>query len=524
MSVDIRKSFVRGTFALSLSVIVTKMLGVFFKVPLSYILGDDGMGYFNTAYAVYGFFYILCTAGVPKSVTLIISRYRADFKSKDYDNTVLKVGLRLFCYIGLFFTVIIGVFAPYIIKIVGNSKALLSLIAVAQSILFVSVSGVLRGYLNSNEKLGTIALSQIVEGVLKVIVGLTLAWFGMRKMMSVDVISALAISGISIGSAVSFVFLIVGAKNNNSNNNTEQNCKIQTKSIGNEIVKNAMPIAISSSLLNLSAALDLTMIIKRLVSSGVSEEAANSIYGNYTTLAVPMFNLVISVLAPIAVSCMPMLSELSFKGDNRGFSETLDKLVFVTLFVSVPASLSFLLYGFDLLDVLFSVQSSALGSDMLSWLSVGLPFYTLLSVVNTAVESKGKIAATVVSLLIGSIVKYVVSYTLIGRIEIGVIGAPIGTVASYIAGLTVSMLILRLSGVRTTAIRRLILLLAVAIPVFILPYKLIYEPSVMRSSFLSMTLSLLVSFLIYAVSVFFIVFIKPKNRVQYAQNEIYTIG
>ena len=88
-------AFLKGTLSLSLSVIITKILGVSFKVPLSYVLGDEGMGYFNTAYAIYGFFYILCTAGVPKSITLLMAENRVDERKKD-DYVILQSGLRLF--------------------------------------------------------------------------------------------------------------------------------------------------------------------------------------------------------------------------------------------------------------------------------------------------------------------------------------------------------------------------------------------------------------------------------------------
>ena len=78
-------AFFKGTLALSISVILTKLLGVAFKVPLSYVLGDEGMGYFNTAYAIYGLFYILCTAGVPKSITLVISAHRGGKGAQESD-------------------------------------------------------------------------------------------------------------------------------------------------------------------------------------------------------------------------------------------------------------------------------------------------------------------------------------------------------------------------------------------------------------------------------------------------------
>jgi stage V sporulation protein B len=63
-----------GTLSLTLSTIIVKILGLIYKIPLATILGDEGMGYFNSGYTVYSFFYLLCTAGVPKSVMILVSK------------------------------------------------------------------------------------------------------------------------------------------------------------------------------------------------------------------------------------------------------------------------------------------------------------------------------------------------------------------------------------------------------------------------------------------------------------------
>ena len=62
----------RGTLLLSVSTLLIKVLGVIYKIPLASYLGDEGMGYFNSAYTVYAFFYLVCTAGVPKAVASAI--------------------------------------------------------------------------------------------------------------------------------------------------------------------------------------------------------------------------------------------------------------------------------------------------------------------------------------------------------------------------------------------------------------------------------------------------------------------
>ena len=489
-------AFLKGTISLSLSVIITKILGVSFKVPLSYVLGDEGMGYFNTAYAIYGFFYILCTAGVPKSITLLLAENRvADPKKDDYG--ILYSGLKLFTKIGVIASLLNIICAPVFARLVGNYYAYHSIISVAPSILFVSLSGVLRGYLNSCEKLTEIAISQLIEGAIKLFLGLSLAFIGVRLGASIYSISALAIFGISVGSVVSFIYMYIKAFCYKSNKNTRQNCITVQKDINRKIIKNALPIALSSSLLNLSSTLDLTIIIKRLIDTGVSEKYANSIYGNYTTLAVPMFNLVISVLTPIATSFMPKLSVLSAKNDRNEFSLTLNRLLTVTLLISVPASISFCLYSFDLLDVLFSVQSAAVGAESLIFLSIGLCFLSTLTVTNTALESKGKISSTVISLMFGCVVKIVASYTLIGIRGIGILGAPLGTVLSYALSLITSLIFLEATGVRTYAVVKMIVYGFVGALTFYLPYKMIYSTVLLGSSFLSMIASLAISVVCY---------------------------
>ena len=497
MSKEKSTAFLKGTISLSISVIITKILGVAFKVPLSYILGDEGMGYFNTAYAIYGLFYILCTAGVPKSLALVLAEHRNSKGTGKDEISVVKSALLLFAKIGAIASLINITCAPAFANFVGNKNAMLSILAIAPSIFFVSLSGVLRGYLNSSERLTPIAVSQLIEGALKLALGLAFAYIGVKSSASNSVVSALAISGITVGSAISFFYMMFVSFYKNTDINTKQNMVIDRKKLNAKIIKNALPIALCSSLLNLSSTIDLTIIIKRLVEGGMSESSANAVYGNYTTLAVPMFTLIISVLSPLATSYMPRLSNIAVKGDKQSFLSELNRLLIITILISVPASLTFYFYSFDLLDVLFSVQSSAIGADMLICLSLGVCLLTSLTVINTALESQGKIGITVMSLLLGALTKFAVSNILIGRGGLGILGAPIGTVISYAVSLFISVFALELSGIKAYPILKNIGIYIIGIVSFYPPFKLIYSRGISESSFISMVIALLTSGVLY---------------------------
>ena len=523
MQVKGKNAFLKGTISISISVIITKILGVLFKVPLSYVLGDNGMGYFNSAYAIYGFFYILCTAGVPKSMMLVLSEQRMARGGAQGDACVLKYSLRLFGKIGLISTLFNIICAPMLARMIGNPGAMLSLLAVAPSIFFVSLSGVLRGYLNSNENLTVIAVSQLTEATLKLGIGLAFSYIGVRIGATVSVIAALAIMGITLGSIGSFAYMYIDAFYCKKKDNMEQRCNFECALIRKRLIKNAFPIALGTSLLNISATLDLVIIIRQLVKNGATELYANSIYGNYTTLAIPMFNLVIAVLAPIATSYMPKLSEHSLRGERDRFLYTLNQLLYVTLIISIPAALSFYFYSFDLLDILFSSQSSAVGAELLACLSLGLCFLSLLTVVNTALESQGRIKATVLSLLLGCIVKLVSSYFLIGKSTFGILGAPIGTVLSYGLSLSVSLIFLEITGYRTRVVVKMLLLLSIGYVSFALPYRFIYATAQMGGAFLSMALSIAVSILMYLVGIG-VYFLALRTKCQNAQKTSFRIS
>ncbi|MBQ4607781.1 MAG: oligosaccharide flippase family protein, partial [Clostridia bacterium] len=71
------ESFFSGVLVLTISNLLVKALGMLFKIPMNYIVGDTGMGYYNAAYTIYTFFYMLSTAGLPTAVSILVSAARA---------------------------------------------------------------------------------------------------------------------------------------------------------------------------------------------------------------------------------------------------------------------------------------------------------------------------------------------------------------------------------------------------------------------------------------------------------------
>ena len=441
-----------GTLSLTVSTVIVKLLGVIYKIPLARLLGDEGMGYFNSAYTVYAFFYLLCTAGVPKAVMILVSEAKARGSGIN-ERSILRLAMGTFFALGAVITGAFMFLSEPLAELIGNKSSTATMIAIAPSIIFISLAGVVRGYLSANLKLTGIAISQILEGVGKLVFGLIFASFGVRRGLPLSAVSALTILGVTIGAIFGLLYLFFASRDLEISKISKQKLtKTDKKYIKKRIFAISVPITVSAAVMSITNIIDLGLIMRRLIEQGYTELEAASLYGNYTTLAVPMFNLVISLVSPISIAFLPLLTRASALGDKPGFSNTYKSTVTFTAFVSAPLMIGIMTYAREILTLLFGESGVDTGATLLCLLAPALFFATMLLAVNSALEARGAVKAPVISMAVGSIVKIIVSYFLLGDEAFGISGAPIGTVASYAVALTVSLIMAHKRGIANTRI------------------------------------------------------------------------
>ena len=109
-------------------------------------------------------------------------------------------------------------------------------------------------------------------------------------------------------------------------------------------------------------------------------------------------------------------------------------------FVAVPATFFYAFYSKETLTILFEKSSVAVGEALLALLAPAVILITFLTVLNTALEASGKYNVPLVSMFIGCFVKLLSTYILVGNDKFAIWGAPLGTVASYLASILISLL------------------------------------------------------------------------------------
>ena len=428
-----KNSFIYGAAWLALSTLLLKVIGLVYKIPLSYMLGDEGMGYFNSAYTVYVFFYVVGTTGIPKSISILVAKKEAE--SVGAGDDVFRSAFKFFFAFGLILAIAFFSFADIFAKAIGNQKSVFAMYSIAPSMLFVCAAGVLRGYLSGKMKFAPIAISELISGVLKLTLGLLLARLAVSSGKNLPSVASYTILGITVGSLVSLIYLCAVCSRPLVRSKNRSGGQRETVS---EVLKIAIPITLGSALSSVVSIIDLALIMNGLKSAGTDATLANVLYGNYTTLAVPMLSLVSTFVTPITTAMLPLLASDFMKKDGRVYSENLTTALTLTAIISTPCAVFFAIFSRQALSVIFEESSAALGAPFLSLLAPAILLVGPLAVLNTSLEASGKPSVAFVSLSVGAIGKLILTAFLLWYTDLGILCAPIGTSVYYILSYLIS--------------------------------------------------------------------------------------
>ncbi len=437
-----RTGVVGGVMLLTLSGLLVKAIGVFYKIPLSFLLGDEGMGYFNISYTIYAWLYMLSTAGIPVALSIMVSEYRAR-GDRRAEKRLVAVSARALVMIGMTSTLFLLSFSSALSQLLGSKEARCAILAIAPTLFFISVTSFFRGFFQGHGNMLPTALSQLIEAVGKVVFGVFFAYHAVGRGYSYPVVAAYAVMGVTVGTAFCTLYLFIHyvcTRNKIKEEMSALPIQRTDEKVGLRLFTIALPITISASVMSLTGLIDLGMIIRRLVSFGLTTTEATALYGNYSTLVVPVFNLPTVFITPITTGVIPALSRAHATQDRESCRRLLQGAFRAVGIISIPCALGLAVFSRPILLLLYPAASAESAYRLLSLLSPAVVFVCSLTPVNAALQACGSSRAPVISMFLGGGVKVILGYVLIG--QIGIAGAPIGTLACYLTALTVGYLLL----------------------------------------------------------------------------------
>lgn len=455
-----KQSFWKGSAILLASAMLAKVLGACFKIPLTNVLGGTGMGYFSSAYGLLLPIYALSVTGLSAAVAQTVSRAAA-LEHWTEVRRVRRVA-RLACGgLGLLLSIGMLLLAePFAVLVAAQPHALFSLLAIAPAALFGCLTAVERGYWEGLQTMTPTAVSQAVEAVAKLGLGLLLCQWVLDNPGIVCVwvspevpLSALAaagaVLGVTLSTVIGWLYFVVrswftGAKLPRS---TEQ--AAPAGQILRRLLYVMIPVALGSLVTNLTSLLDLvTMmrclsraqllhpdeLVQRFGEIAASQDFPAFVYGSFTGMAVTVFNLVPSVTNMLGKSALPCASALWVKRDCTGVAAHTRSVAAAAAAMVLPSAGGLWVLAEPVMHVLYSgrPEEAALAAEALRSLLPGMVCLCLTFPLCSILQGIGRAAIPVECMLVGVALKLVGNLLLIPRPEFCISGAGISTSACYL--------------------------------------------------------------------------------------------
>ncbi len=419
-----KDSFTSGVLILSLSAVIVKIIGLIYKIPMLRLLGSEGMGYFNSAYEIYTLFCTVATTGLPVAMSVMISSRRDGGGARE----IFYAAIKLFLILGVIGCGIMIAFAKPFAVFLGSEKAAYCILAIAPTVFLICLSSAFRGYFQGKSRMAPTAVSQIIEALGKLVLGLIFAFVALSAGLSTEIVAAFAVMGLTLGTLVSVLYLALTKRYGEKRSN-EILPDESERGIIPRLLRTAVPVTLSSAVISVTKVIDMSMILRRLQDLGQSSDRAFAAYGNYTTLALPLFSLAPALISSVAMPLIPSLSGAISNGDREEQTRVVGDAMKLTCLVSMPISFGLTLFARPILELLFAGEDEAIASaaPLLCILGLSVVLSCMITVGNAILQAYGKPSVPIFSMVLGSVAKIVIAYLLIGDRRVGLIGAPIST-------------------------------------------------------------------------------------------------
>ena len=426
------QNYLHGAAIMTAGVIIMKILGALYKIPLGNMLGDDGYGLFLQAYYVYSLFLTLATAGFPVALSRMISAAQACGRQMQARRTY-RVAWWSFFALGAVCSTFMFIFPDWLADtLIHSPDAALSIQALAPAVLLCCITSTYRGLTQGYGNMKPTTVSQILEVLAKVAAGLVLAAYLLKTGCDKPVAVSGAIFGVTVGSLVALLYMLIyKMRNYRFDMVTEPDVPESAGTIFKNLLSIGIPIALGSVALALINLIDAGLCMTRLQNAvRYTYSHAKTLYGVYGK-AQTLFNLPAAFITPLTISIVPAISAklvMNARGEAGKISE--DSLR-ISMAIALPMGVGLAVLSEPIMKVIYPNAHSS-GPLLLCLLGIASVF-VCFSLMSTAVlQATGKERLTLYSIVAGGLVKIIINWFIVAIPAINIYGAAIGTICCYV--------------------------------------------------------------------------------------------
>lgn len=439
------QNYLHGAAIMTAGVIIMKILGALYKIPLGNMLGDDGYGLFLQAYYVYSLFLTLATAGFPVALSRMISAAQTRGLQMQARRTY-QVAWWTFFALGVICSAVMFIFPDWLADSMINSPdAALSIQALAPAVLLCCVTSTYRGLTQGYGNMTPTTVSQILEVLAKVAAGLALAAYLIKAGYDKPIAVSGAIFGVTVGSLAALLYMLIyKMRNYRFEVVSEPDIPESAGTIFKNLLSIGIPIALGSVALALINLIDAGLCMSRLQSAvGFSYSHAKTLYGVYGK-AQTLFNLPSAFITPLTISIVPAISAKLVMNAREEAGKISEDSLRISMAMALPMGIGLAALSEPIMNVIYPNAHES-GPLLLCLLGIA-SIFVCFSLMSTAVlQATGKEKLTLYSIIAGGLVKITVNWFIVAVPEINIYGAAIGTICCYVTMGTLNLIFINRS-------------------------------------------------------------------------------
>lgn len=419
-----RQSLIKGTMILGAATIFARFLGLFFRIPLQALIGDQGMGYYQMSYPLYMTFVALAS-GVPIAMSKLISEFNAK-NDVHAVRQIFRETLLIMIPIGVIASLVMLFFSKEIITTLKwDTKSYYSFMVISIAPIFVCIMCTLRGFFQGMQNMTYTGISQIVEQIGRVVCGVLFAYLLMPR--GIEYAAGGAALGTVIGGALGSFYLMF-----NYFRASKELPKFQRKRQGSMvrlIAQAALPVSIGAAVGTVMSLIDSVVVPQRLLVAGYSLEDSAILYGQLTGKAVTLQNIPLAVSMALCAALVPIVSEAYATFRTVELKRRVEMVYKLSFVIGIPSFLGLYFLAKPIMGLVF--MKDVAGFEILKFLSISIPFIIITQTTTSLLQSCGRYMIPVYNLIVGCLVKVVLSYFFVAQSSVNIYGAVIGTIFGY---------------------------------------------------------------------------------------------
>ena len=394
-----KNNYLKQAGILAVAGIICRIIGILYRSPLTSIIGDEGNGYYTSAYNIYTIILLLSSYSIPSAVSKIIASKLA---LKEYRNAhrIFRCALIYVCVIGG----AASLFTLFGAELFLEGEAAVVLRVFSPTIFLSGFVGVLRGYFQAHGSMIQTSFSQILEQILNAVISILAANLLIdlvtSKSTTAQAIYGAAGSALGTGSGVVatllFMLFVYAINRKMIYTRIAKDRHRYVDSYGDILrgmLSTVTPIIMSTFIYNFSTSFNQTVYSKVMIyARGLSLAQTATSYGIFAGKAMVIINIPIALASSLSAAMIPTISASSALGDQTATRRKVVNAMWTTMLIAIPSSVGLAVLAKPIMQLLFPQKDSLdMAAKLLAMIAITVVFYSLSTLSNGILQGIGQV-------------------------------------------------------------------------------------------------------------------------------------